>query len=207
MNYEKVKHFWENCKGNYAHIRQNWSWFTNKKRTMFFEKCFDVAEFENKIVCDYGCGGGFLGPYLFETHNIKKYIGVDISKRSRQHATINNKGFNSEFYGIDIQFKDIEIDIFITISTIQHFPDKEYLDSFLLNLNGSGIEVIFLQYRYNDKTVFNKAYEEAENNKAIACRTNDKYIQEKLSNYEVIKIVNDGSELKSSQVMVLRSKK
>jgi hypothetical protein len=76
--------------------------------------------------------------------------------------------------------------LFISLAVIQHFPDKEYLDSFLKNLNNSTISELFIQIRHAEVTSFSSSYSTHEEVR-LGCHTNSEYLLNILNNYEIIK--------------------
>lgn len=115
-------------------------------------------DFSDKVVVDYGCGGGWLGKYLLENFNIKKYIAIDISANSLKAAKENLKDFdNVKFIKIKnwLDLKELKADIFISLACIQHFPSVEFLKGFLKMVNESDCNNLILQYRVNQKNLFN----------------------------------------------------
>ena len=82
-------------------------------------------------------------------------------------------------------FSKLNADIFTSFAVIQHFPNRNYLDNFLRNINRSMIPKLILQIRYSEKTQFSGS---CENQDAVmlSCRTNLKYLLKKLTNYSCI---------------------
>lgn len=180
-----VRKFWETCRANYAHLRNNWTWDKESYRKTYFEDTFlNHINFENKTVIDYGCGGGYLGIHLFENYGIKKYIGIDIADRSLITTRKNLDGYNFEAHMTPIDFCVLGADVFITLATMQHFPDEKYLRLFLKNINESEISKVVLHIRHGEND-FNDAYNNPIN-KGRACMTNSRYISQQLSNYTLI---------------------
>jgi len=142
-------------------------------------------EFKNKTVIDYGLGGGWLGRYLFRNKEIKKYIGIDVAKRSLEVAeNVLNQWVNQcKFCLTPVQFKHLRADIFISLACIQHFPSKDYLLGFLDNVDTSDIPDVVLQIR-NGETDFNGAYE-AEGDVGRACRTTPEFVSKYLPGYSL----------------------
>lgn len=115
-------------------------------------------DFSDKVIVDYGCGGGWLGKYLLENFNVKKYIAIDISTNSLKAAKENLKDFdNVKFIKIKnwLDLKEFKADIFISLACIQHFPSVEFLQGFLKMVNESNCNNLILQYRVNRKNLFN----------------------------------------------------
>jgi 2-polyprenyl-3-methyl-5-hydroxy-6-metoxy-1,4-benzoquinol methylase len=188
MEKKELINFWETCDPVFSHIEINdylgdFSTLTKSWENNFIGK----YDFNDKVVVDYGIGGGFLGQYLFSTKNIKKYIGFDISARQLAEASNNLNGLNVDLYNVDDKetFNDLSADIFISQAVIQHFPDEKYLINFLKNVNDSNISEVMLQIRYNKKTMFRGDYSQKENVR-LACQTNSDYILGYLTNYKLV---------------------
>ena len=188
MEKKELINFWESCDPVFSHIEINdylgdFGTLTKSWENNFIGK----YDFNDKVVVDYGIGGGFLGQYLFSTKNIKKYIGFDISDRQLAEASNNLNGLNVDLYNVDDKetFNDLSADIFISQAVIQHFPDEKYLINFLKNVNDSNISEVMLQIRYNKKTMFRNDYSQRENVR-LACQTNSDYILGYLTNYNLV---------------------
>jgi 2-polyprenyl-3-methyl-5-hydroxy-6-metoxy-1,4-benzoquinol methylase len=188
MEKKELINFWETCDPVFSHIEINDYLGDFNTLTKSWENNFiGKYDFNNKVVVDYGIGGGFLGQYLFSTKNIKKYIGFDISARQLAEASNNLNGLNVDLYNVDDKetFNDLSADIFISQAVIQHFPDEKYLINFLKNINDSNISEVMLQIRYNKKTMFRGDYSQKENVR-LACQTNSDYILGYLTNYKLV---------------------
>lgn len=185
MNY--IKDFWEKCSSSYAHLITSGHLRSLETLRSFWDVNFiDKINFKDKVVLDYGIGGGYLGQYLFEKFNIKKYYGVDIANRSLDKAKENlNQYSEVELIHTDIfyeSFNDKNIDVFVSQAVIQHFPNKEYLDKFLYKLKELSPKKIMLQIAHGSN-VFGNRYN-TENDVARVCRTNSEYINSIL-NYTI----------------------
>lgn len=145
---------------------------------------------KDKVVCEYGIGGAYLGVFLFENYGLKRYIGVDIAERSIEKATENLQKYNNKKLMLTDEFYkglDEHVDIFVSQATIQHFPDEEYLINFLKTIKKHGFQTVMLQIAHCKGTIFsNKAYDK-ERNVVRACRTNKDYILRVLDNYSLTK--------------------
>lgn len=192
QNPNDPKIFWENCNPTFAHITIN-KWLKNYQNLVqswdsnFLKYLNKIESLNNKTVIDYGIGGGYLGIYLYTKYNIAKYIGIDISDRQLKYASENLKKYhiNYELFITPINFNTIHCDIFISQAVIQHFPNIEYLDAFLNNINTSNIPIIMLQIRHNKNTVFNSGDYTNIKEVTYKCHTNEKYITSRLTNYEI----------------------
>jgi 2-polyprenyl-3-methyl-5-hydroxy-6-metoxy-1,4-benzoquinol methylase len=188
MEKKELINFWETCDPVFSHIEINDYLGDFDTLTKSWENNFIAKyDFNDKVVVDYGIGGGFLGQYLFSAKNIKKYIGFDISVRQLAEASNNLNGLNVDLYNVDDKetFNDLSADIFISQAVIQHFPDEKYLINFLKNVNDSNISEVMLQIRYNKKTMFRNDYSQRENVR-LACQTNSDYILGYLTNYNLV---------------------
>lgn len=186
MDIKKVKSFWETCNTTFAHITAK-EWLVSPEYMInSFKFKMGPIDPTGKTIIDYGIGGAYLGIYLFNNFNIKKYIGIDISQRSLDAANKNLlKYLNFELLLSPINFNTIKADVFVSFATIQHFPNKKYLDDFLSNLNNSNIKEIALQIRYAKTNEFNNKYKTQED-VMMGCCTNKKYIISILTKYDCI---------------------
>ncbi len=181
----KEKKFWETCKRFYAHLDYN-----------NFESCKKIyvpilknIDFKEKIVIDYGCGGGWMGQMLFDKFEIKKYIGIDIAQRSLKVSRETLQVYkNVELFEIPVNFKSFNADIFISFSCIQHFSNEKFLIDFLNNLNNSNIKNVIIQIRYSGKKEFNGNYNIDGGNVGITCSIDENYALIFLSNYKLMNL-------------------
>jgi len=186
---ENVKNFWDTCDTAFSHIEIKKHLKNYNTLTSQWEKAFiPLLDWKNKSVVDYGIGGGWLGKYLFETKNIDKYIGIDISQRSLDNAKINLFNFRNNvllFLTNDIDLSSLRADIFVCQACIQHFPDMDYLEKFLCSLNNSSCFKLMLQIANSPKTIFNNSNYKSITDVVRACKTNKEYVSEKLNNYNL----------------------
>lgn len=174
----KYVEFWEHCRHFYAHLREH----AYVKCKDIYTRALSLVDLEGKTVIDYGCGGGWTGRMLFDYSKIGKYIGVDIAERSLHFARLHmGQCFGSEFYLAPVTLSKIKADALVCFSVIQHMT-KPVMHDFLKNLDGSGILILLLHVRYAENTQFNDAYNEG-GSIGECCRTNKKYVSEKLKNY------------------------
>lgn len=180
MSLEKVKDFWENCDLNFAHNTLDGHLPGYEKLTNSWEKDFiKRIRFENKVVLDYGLGGGYLGKYLFDKKKIKFYYGVDISQRSIDKANeILKYNFGRKIMNTETYYKKFrgKIDIFICQACIQHFPSELYFKNFLRSILRHNPAVIMLQIARGDKTIFSKEDYDSVTNVVRQCYTNKHFI-------------------------------
>lgn len=198
MNKE-YNEFWENCGLKYAHLietsQRREDHFFNGYKELLFDYIDSInLELKNKTVIDYGCGGGFLGKYLFRKYQIKKYIGLDIAKRSL--AIAENNLINceeKEFHIVPVRFSNFNADFLFSFSVFQHLPSKKSLKEILININNSGIKYIGLHYRHSEEIIFNNNYNIKNGNIGLCCLINSEYLEKKLTNYK-IKYTSEMSE-------------
>jgi len=178
---ELLKRFWNNCKIGFAHLTPRKSY-----PTKFFKKYFNL---NNKIILEFGGGGGYLGEFLFRDFNIEKYIDIDISERSLEYARVLLKHKNAFCYLNEGQNFDIyKADFFLCRAVIHHFPNIEYLNDFLDKVNNSKIPDLFLTTKTTRKDIdytFQKNSYETGKEKIIgnACLVRSSYISKELTNY------------------------
>lgn len=188
---EQLKTFWETCDTTFAHLTINKHLISCENLVKNWDDYFlvnlnSIHPLANKSILDYGIGGGYLGIHLHEKYQIKKYIGVDISERQLKFASNNLQNHNIKNYELllsPIKFNEIKCDVFISQAVIQHFPDINYLNEFLNNINESNISLIMLQIRHKTNTLFtNNNYDNIQE-VVRRCHTNHEYIQTKLTKY------------------------
>ncbi len=178
---ENYKKFWNTCDETFAHLEMKGHLKSeSNERRRWHNNFLRYYHLRGAKVADYGIGGGYLGKFLFEKYGIDSYFGIDISERSLDVArrTLGAKK-NLSFRLAPISFKDLGVDYFFCIACIQHFPDQNYLDEFLRNLNDSEISFLTLQIRYNTETKFTP------DNPKMSCQTNVEYLQKCLSKYNL----------------------
>ena len=157
---------------------------TQKAVNDYFDSIIEKLELKDKIVIDYGTGGGVFGKKLLEK-GIKKYIGYDIAERQIATAKKTLKDFkNKEFHLVEDYPILSQADVFISLAVIQHFPNRKYYEKFFEILNESKIPVLYLQIRHDDLIFNNKKYYSNENVR-YACHTNEKDLSERLTNYKI----------------------
>lgn len=181
---EEIKRAWNERVGlNTAHCFDSLS---TEAMDLIYKKPVEMINIENKRILDFGCGGAAL--YLYLKDKIKKYIGLDIAKRSLDFAMKNINQEKCELFLIDpyqIDFTKHKADILFCLSVIQHFPDQVYLDYFLDCLNKSNIKTLILQIRHWEKNRFQMQPYKTTHEINLACWTNADYLQSQLSRYAV----------------------
>jgi 2-polyprenyl-3-methyl-5-hydroxy-6-metoxy-1,4-benzoquinol methylase len=189
---KKIVEFWETCGLSYAHLidgkRGKGLCPGSRLEGLLKSEFIDKMSFKEKTIIDYGCGGGFITGYLLDHQGLKHSICFDIANRSLSKAKENLKRHLDKvtFQILPVKLNEWEADYFLSLAVIQHFPNKEYLDNFLDNLNKIKVDKIVLQIRNNNKTQFNNAYDSEDGNKGLACQTNPGYISNKLGRYKLI---------------------
>lgn len=180
-NYTEIyEEFWEQCDRAFAHLDINDHLVSQESLYNSWKRSFvKYFSWEGKSVADYGIGGGYLGQMLLSEFEIAKYSGIDISQRSLDEARDNLNTYTSQtaFYKSTVNFSTIDVDIFVSLACIQHFPNQEYLDSFLTNINNSTIPDVMLQIRRGNDLTFQP------DNPILSCVTNYEYMSGLLSNY------------------------
>jgi len=166
---KEYKRAWERRVGpRSAHLDTNN--FTKEDLKKLFDQyqmIVDNYNLDNKTIIDLGCGGGLFGLYLFRGEiNIKKYIGIDIAKRSIIEAKLNNicwtEANKTKFILIDpIKMTDFnkfkpKPYLIVALNIIQFLPDMQYVKLFFEKINNSEIRNIFIQFRRGDKNIFRK---------------------------------------------------
>lgn len=180
-------------------LHLNWNEQQLKELYSFYQNgvMWPDIDFSGKIIVDYGCGGGWLGKFLFEKTAIKKYIGVDVAERSIAFAKNNLPKTKTKVQLIKIEpwdqlifLKRKKIDILVSVACIQHFPTQEYLLIWLAELNSLKLEWIILQFHFHSasggKTVFREDPYNSIRDVAYACYTTKEYIAKILTNYELV---------------------
>jgi len=145
---------WEKCKAELAHIDLT----PEKKAFNYFSWDFHVHPYldaNDKVVLDYGCGGGLFLTWLNNIYKPKAYLGVDISERSllackevARECSINT----FEFTKLP-QLPIITPDVIICFAVIQHMT-LEQLTKFMAFVEDSGAKELFIQIRHGNETTF-----------------------------------------------------
>jgi len=195
MNNDDYIRAWEQRVGPAA-AHLNFDEFHPKKiMNAEFKKGTFGFNFNNKIITDFGCGGGLFAAWIYKKYNVKKYIGFDIADRSLSFATdkLRDKE-NYELIKIDTTIsketgfqKAIKMnsDCFICFSVIQHFPDEKYFNNFMNCINNYDNTNLFIQIRAG-KTMFREEPYKTTHDIALACIIDPDLLIQKLSNYELI---------------------
>jgi len=186
---EKMKNIWENTGTRNAHLGLD-----GEAEEMFARYKALVADklsVKNKIIIDFGCGGGLLGKYLLENFSIKKYIAYDLSERSLKIAKGNTKNYeNKEFNYLEKHvwnFSEKKPDIIICLAVMIHFPTQIYLDNFLKTCDESGAKKLVLEIRDIGKgNIFQRDPYATIKQTILTCGTNEPYVTSKLANYKLI---------------------
>lgn len=186
-----IKNFWETCNENFSHIKisghlKDYKTLTTEWQNNFLSKLESFIKLKDKIVVDYGIGGAYLGLYLNEKYRIQKYIGIDIAERQLEVARknlVDNK-LNHELLMVPQDFSNTKSDCFISQAVIQHFPDLNYLNDFIRNINHSNIPFVVLQIRFDEKTHIRDGNYQSQEEITWKCKTNNEYILQTLTNYE-----------------------
>jgi len=189
---EKIKNFWNNCETAFSHNEIIGHLKSENDLYKFWENNFiNRINFKNKVVLDYGIGGGYLGKYLFSKKNIKYYFGIDISIRSLKKADFILGKYSKKYELLNCETFysnsniNKNIDIIVCQACIQHFPNENYLIIFLQKINQLNANTIMLQIAYKKKNIFNCKDYTTKENVVRACYTNNDFILKYLTNYNI----------------------
>ena len=196
MNNVDIVEAWERRVGaETAHLQEG-QHINKAGLNCIFREGFRGIGTDQKVILDYGCGGGFLGLFLFEgDYPIKQYIGVDITLRAIK-ATLERLDKWKSFKRVEatkIDPKNIpdlsifKVDILTCFNVVQHFPDKEYFEYFFEQLNNSEIPIIILNYRKGEKLTFQDEPYKRTHEINLACYNRIDDIKALLPNYKLIK--------------------
>jgi trans-aconitate methyltransferase len=185
---EQLKEYWNNCDPEFAHLTND-KWRPSNKdiRKGHRSRINTFLEFagltknylEGKTVIDYGIGDGLLGYVLLNKYKIGKYVGIDVSTRTLETAAKNLNKFKDKIVlqETPVDFYKFNASALISAACIQHFPTKEYLDDFAINILKAGIPNLMLYIRYSNIEKFEP------NHPAIACTTNSLDMMLRLPGY------------------------
>ncbi len=114
-----------------------------------------LRQFAQGTVCDAACGCGY-GSYLLATNpDVKKVIGLDISKESIEFANKEYKTDKTSFILTSVaEWTGTEkIDQLISVETIEHIQDKSILPAFV---DRNKINQVLLTYPSKKTTHYNE---------------------------------------------------
>jgi 2-polyprenyl-3-methyl-5-hydroxy-6-metoxy-1,4-benzoquinol methylase len=153
-----------------------------------------IKKMKNITLLDYGCGGGWLGRYLLNHTAVKKYIGLDISKRSIDFAKdllLPNKKVTLQEIALHAyNLKKYKANIIVALSVIHHFPTIDIVGEFLKQVNDSECDLFILQFREGEKVVFAEQPYKTTKEINLANELTLDFIEERLYNY-VSEILSD----------------
>lgn len=161
-----------------------------------------MCNLEGKKILDYGCGGGLLGAFLsYQEIKIKKYIGLDVAPRCIVASEDNNLNWIetgiAEFElvnpNIMPDLKNYKASVLIVLNVIPYLPTMIYVESFLRNINRSGIKEIIIHTRKGNNKFKEKPYRSTKD-VGQACYLNINTVVELLDKYDRKKIVNKNSD-------------
>jgi len=185
---KKMKSIWNNVSERQAHLGES-----GEREEMYMrykEHITDAINVDNKIIIDFGFGGGLLGEYLFKNHSIKKYIGYDISERSYKKASSNLKDYkNKELILLEKHqwdFKAKKPNVIVCLACMIHFPTQIYMNNFLSDCNISGGKYLILEIRDEGKIRFFDTPYVNKNSVIRANSVTSEYVAGKLCNYTMI---------------------
>lgn len=168
--------------------------------SLFRRRVSEEVTVSGKTVIDFGCGGGWLGRYLFDNCSPRLYLGLDISERSRAFAEENVP--EGGFVGSKVIPRGF--DIFVCLSVIQHFPNFSYLSAFLSEVNDCRAVDLILQIRAGENKIRENPYESIDD-VIFALTTNSVFLEGKLTNY-FLKKASKISEGSNYQYLYFRRK-
>ena len=210
---EKMKHRWNTCCSAGSHLFPT-GWHKSEENMIArFEKYLNEIDFDNKTIIDYGCGGGYLGRYLFGNYNINRYIAFDISERSVLRTEENLQRYiNKEVIIIeedhDIRFVNYNPDVFCCFACIIHFPTQLYLDIFLENVNKCEAEYLILEIRDMHRgTAFKEIPYKTFKDGNRACITESCYLTDRLTNYILYEKTDSNKHPTNCQVLYFKKEK
>lgn len=194
-----TKH-WEECDPEYAHLEAN-KWRGGEAQ-VFSEHRLKAdllkqhVNLDGLTILDYGIGDGLWGCVLLSEYNIKKYVGIDIAKRTldKAHSNLSEKGWSFKLEQTPANFLKYKPDVITSFACIQHFPDCAYLDDFCHNILNAAPSIIMLQIRRSDKWEENFS----PNTPSLACTTTPKHILDRLPHYKFLyrsEIASNGYQL------------
>lgn len=103
--------------------------FFARGRVTFLANQLAAVGFQAQTVLDYGCGTGTATPYLLESLNVRKVIGVDISLRSIEVASRTYSSLPAEFLPLE-SFRPCEqADLVYCNGVFHHIPPAERADA------------------------------------------------------------------------------
>jgi len=194
-NYEQnMEKFWDDANDNFSHRKLEG--YHGSEQTVFEfrrKEFMDKIDWNEKSVLDYGCGGGFMGKQLLEETGISSYIGVDISQKSIDSAIGRLEEYDHPkiwLIKMDHSIGDslkklvavhvfLDLQIFICLAVIHHFPSAEYFNDFFSALRMIKPETVLLSIRHDTTTHFNPE------NPRLSCYTNIKDILMLLPEYKI----------------------
>lgn len=151
----------------------------------------------NKVIVDYGCGGGLFGIHLYSwEYDPKKYIAIDIANRCVNEAKLNTLCWeqndrNTETEVLEINpiqlfdFSLLKANIWIMLNVVRFFPDMDYVNLFFNKLNESGISKIVFNFRKGEKDIFCKKPYKTTKDISNACILTIDTIMNILNNYKI----------------------
>lgn len=148
-------------------------WDANSKELAHIGLCNDKKHFnfqmwnrwikpylkaDDKIVLDYGCGGGLFFEWLIDNYNPTFYIALDVSERSLKECErvvrSHNKQWSCSFYKIPDEMTKSKPNIIVCNAVIQHMTLGQF-NKFRQFCDHSGANDLFIQIRWSDELVYN----------------------------------------------------
>ena len=145
--------FWDTADPTFSHISYD-RWLSSPQNlTKAWEKqwLFRFSDLRGQSVVEYGIGGGLLAQHLFETRNISRYTGVDLSQRSINESRRRLRGLNVRLIradALDARLIKGKTDLFVSQAVIQHFESMSYFQNFLKQIELIKPTRVMLQTRH-----------------------------------------------------------
>lgn len=141
--------FWDKVSPRYAHI--DLSKELERSLTNFFDRFIRPnISCTNKMILDYGCGGGYFAKWLYSSYSGISYYGYDVSQRSLEAASLKEpRGYYSQSLPL------VDVDIIFSLAVIQHMTTEDY-KTFIDFCETSNAKEIFIQFRYSREYTYRK---------------------------------------------------
>lgn len=161
----------------------------------------DRLDVSNKVVVDFGMGGGLLGKHLFslrpKSRRPSKYIGYDIADRSieRAHEVLwglpwaPTTRMDDHVKLIKIErhrwsFAEEHPDVIVCLACIIHFPTEVYLKNVLHEMDISGAKHLVLEIRNKGKgNEFQQSPYSTSKKTLLACNTSPAFVSKTLPHF------------------------
>lgn len=150
-----IKKFLEEQDEFFNHISKN----PNKE---VFDICKKFINSNQKII-EYGIGGGHLINFFKNNIRVKDYVGLDLNENCIN--VCKHQFHKYRFYNlIEVNFNDIlnyeKGDVFVSFSTIQQFPNENYLRLFFNTINNYDFDILIFNTRFSSNNIFKNNYDD-----------------------------------------------